>query len=226
MPRLPSTNGLKPLLLGAAILAALFMQHSRAHAQDIQTTVLAGGCFWCIESDFERVAGVIEAVSGFSGGSVENPSYRQVVQGGTGHLEVVEITYDADQVSYDQILNMFLRSVDPTDAGGQFCDRGPTYATAIFVETPAQRRAAQAAIAQAEADLGRDIVTPIRDAAPFYPADDYHQDYYLSDDIILTRFGPRRKSVAYDLYRQGCGRDARVLELWGDAAPFAQLHGG
>lgn len=220
MPRAPIRDPLKPLVLGVAMLLAVTLG-GKAHAQDLRTTILAGGCFWCIEADFEKVEGVTEVVSGFAGGSVENPTYRQVVNGGTGHLEVVEITYDADIVSYDQLLFSFLRSVDPTDPGGQFCDRGPTYATAIFVETPAERQTAQAAIAQAEADLGQGIVTPILDAAPFYPAEAYHQDYYQSSEIILTRFGPRRKNVAYDLYREACGRDARVRDLWGDVAPFA-----
>lgn len=221
MSRLPKANGLKPLILTAAILAGSLLHNGKAHAQDIQTTIVAGGCFWCVESDFERVDGVIEVVSGFTGGSVANPSYREVVAGGTGHVEAVEITYDAARISYDQILNMFLRSVDPTDAGGQFCDRGFSYTTAIFVENADERATAEAAIAAAEQALGQEIVTPINAAAPFYPAEAYHQDYYRSEDIILTRFGPRRKSVAYDLYRDACGRDARVLELWGSAAPFA-----
>jgi peptide-methionine (S)-S-oxide reductase len=215
------TQTWKTIALTAAIAVALFLQHGRAHAQDIRTTVVAGGCFWCVEADFERVAGVVEVVSGFAGGSVPNPSYDQVVSGGTGHLEVVEITYDAAQLSYAQLLDLFLRSVDPTDAGGQFCDRGPNYATAIFVETPEERRIAEAALAEAQRSLGQTVVTPVRNAATFYPAEAYHQDYYQSDDIILTRFGPRRKSVAYGLYREACGRDARVRELWGDAAPFA-----
>jgi peptide-methionine (S)-S-oxide reductase len=215
------TQTWKTIALTAAIAVALFLQHGRAHAQDIRTTVVAGGCFWCVEADLERVAGVVEVVSGFAGGSVPNPSYDQVVSGGTGHLEVVEITYDAAQLSYAQLLDLFLRSVDPTDAGGQFCDRGPNYATAIFVETPEERRIAEAALAEAQRTLGQTVVTPVRNAATFYPAEAYHQDYYQSDDIILTRFGPRRKSVAYGLYREACGRDARVRELWGDAAPFA-----
>jgi len=184
----------------------------------------AGGCFWCVESDFERVAGVIEVVTGFSGGTVANPSYREVTDGGTGHLEVAQITFDADILPYDRLLHLFLRSIDPLDAGGQFCDRGESYTTAIFVDTPADRRVAEAALAAASADLGRQVVTPIRAAAQFYPADAYHQDYYRQEDIVLTRFGPRRKSVAYALYREACGRDARVRALWGDAAPFV-AHG-
>jgi peptide-methionine (S)-S-oxide reductase len=220
MARTPLKDGLKIGALIGAMTMALLLQPGKAHAEDIRTTVVAGGCFWCVEADFEKVRGVVEVVSGFAGGSVPNPTYRQVVSGGTGHLEVVEITYDADRLSYDQILDLFLRSIDPTDAGGQFCDRGMSYTTAIFVETPQERAIAEAAIAEAEAELGQGVVTPIRDAAPFYPAEAYHQDYYRSDDLILTRFGPRRKSVAYDLYRTACGRDARIEELWGSDAPF------
>ncbi len=211
---------LKVVALGAAMLAALAFGADRAEAQDIQTTVVAGGCFWCVEADFERVQGVREVVSGFAGGSVANPTYREVVNGGTGHLEVVEITYDADVIAYERIIELFLRSIDPTDAGGQFCDRGESYTTAIFVENDRERQIARQEIAEAEAELGREIVTPVRDAAPFYPAEDYHQDYYRSQDIILTRFGPRRKEVAYDLYRDACNRDERIRDLWGPDAPF------
>lgn len=224
MPRLPHRAPIKALALTAAILAALMAQNGRAHAEDIRTAVVAGGCFWCVESDFERVPGVIEVVSGFAGGTVPDPSYRDVVAGGTGHLEVVEITYDADILPYDRLLHLFLRSIDPLDAGGQFCDRGQSYTTAIFVDTPADRRVAEAALAAASAELGQAVVTPIREAAPFYPAEAYHQDYYRSNEIILTRFGPRRKSVAYELYRGACGRDARVEQIWGAEAPF--IHHG
>lgn len=220
MPRAPIRDTIKIATLSAALLTALLLSPHKAHAQDIRTTVVAGGCFWCVEADFEKVSGVIEVVSGFAGGNVSNPSYRQVVNGGTGHLEVVEITYDANRIAYNQLIDLFLRSIDPTDAGGQFCDRGPSYATAIFVESAQERAIAEAAIAQAQAEIGRTIVTPVRNAARFYPADEYHQDYYRSDDVILTRFGPRRKSVAYDLYRTSCGRDARVREIWGASAPF------
>ncbi len=186
-----------------------------------QTAVVAGGCFWCVEADFEKVPGVIEVVSGFAGGSVANPSYKQVVAGGTGHYEVVEITFEDARISYDEILRLFLRSVDPTDAGGQFCDRGDSYRTAIFA-TPEQTSAAERAVAEAQAALGSTVVTPVLGAEPFYPAEDYHQDYYKSTDIILTRFGPRQKATAYDLYRESCGRDARVKAIWGDAAAFVK----
>lgn len=224
MPRSPIQETFKVFTLSLAILAGVTLHGSRAHAEDIRTTVVAGGCFWCVESDFERVAGVIEVVSGFAGGDVANPSYRDVVGGGTGHLEVVQITYDADILPYAGLLRLFLRSVDPLDAGGQFCDRGQSYTTAIFVEDARERDIARGAILEAEGSIGESIVTPIRDAAPFYAAEDYHQDYYRSSEVIITRFGPRRKSVAYDLYRTACGRDARVLEVWGQEAAFAADH--
>lgn len=216
----PISATLKTCTLALAIAAALVIQHRAAHAQNLQTAVVAGGCFWCVESDFERVDGVLGVVSGFSGGTVENPSYRQVTRGGTGHLEVVEITYDADVLPYDQLLHLFLRSVDPTDAGGQFCDRGDSYATAIFAANAEERTIAEAAIAEAQDALGQNIVTPIRDAAPFYAADDYHQDYYRSNAIVITRRGPMTRANAYQFYRESCGRDARVQELWGAEAPF------
>lgn len=213
-------NALKPGLLAAAILLGLAVQNKPAHATDLQTAVVAGGCFWCVEADFEKVRGVSEVVSGFSGGDVANPTYRQVVRGGTGHREVVEITFDADVISYDQLLDMFLRSIDPLDAGGQFCDRGFSYSPAIYA-TAAQAGAAEAAVSRAEGALGRSIAVPVESSAPFYPADAYHQDYYKQDGIILTRFGPQTKASAYKKYREACGRDDRVRAVWGDAAPFA-----
>lgn len=203
----------------AAMLATLCF--ATPSAAETRTAIFAGGCFWCVESDFERVEGVIEVVSGFTGGEVENPSYKQVVRGGTGHVEAVEITYDSDVVSYEELLHLFFRSVDVTDDGGQFCDRGFSYTTAIFAATPEETAAAEAAKAAAEAELGQPIVTPINAAKPFYLAPDYHQDYYKKDDVILTRFGPISKAKAYKRYREGCGRDQRVLEVWGDAAAFA-----
>lgn len=211
----------KPFLLALAIALGLAVQCAPAEAAPSKTAVLAGGCFWCVEADFEKVKGVKEVVSGFAGGAVANPTYKQVVRGGTGHYEAVEITYDPAVITYEQILHSFLRSVDPTDAGGQFCDRGDSYRTAIFVSNTVEKQTAEAAIAEAERALGKDIVTPVLNAVPFYPAETYHQDYYKSDDIILTRFGPRSKMKAYKLYRDSCGRDARVRQLWGSAAPFA-----
>jgi len=183
-----------------------------------KTAVVAGGCFWCVEKDFESVPGVTSVVSGFAGGKTEDPTYKQVTAGGTGHYEAVQITYDDSKLSYADLVRLFFRSVDPTDAGGQFCDRGDSYRTAIFVNGPAERAAAQAASAEAEQQLRAQIATKILPAGPFYAAEDYHQDYYKSGDIIITRFGPRTKASAYKLYRNACGRDARVQQLWGSAA--------
>ncbi len=207
-------------LIAGAIALGLFVHAGKAEAAETETLTVAGGCFWCVEADFEKVKGVKDAVSGFAGGIVANPTYKQVTAGGTGHYEVVQITYDPGVVSADQLLNLFFRSVDPTDAGGQFCDRGDSYRTAIFA-TPDQMAAAEEAKADAQAELSQPIVTPILPASDFYPADDYHQDYAKSSDVILTRFGPKSKAKAYIAYREACGRDQRVRELWGSAAPFA-----
>lgn len=182
---------------------------------------VAGGCFWCVESDFESVPGVREVMSGYTGGTVDNPTYKQVGKGGTGHYEAAEIDFDPQKVSYADLLQLFFRSVDPTDAGGQFCDRGDSYRTAIFVTNAEQRAAAEKAKSEAEAALGQKIVTPILDAKPFWKAEDYHQDYYKGSGIVLTRRGPKVQSEAYKFYRDACGRDARVKELWGSAAAFA-----
>lgn len=217
---MPQVQDIKLALLSFCIaLGMVVVCTKHSHAQERATITVAGGCFWCVEKDFESVAGVAEAVSGYTGGTVENPTYRQVVGGGTGHFEAVEITYDPSAVTRRQLYDLFFRSIDPTDAGGQFCDRGQSYATAIFA-SPEDRADAEAAKAAAEAELGQPIVTPVLDAHPFYEAEAYHQDYYKSDDLVLTRFGPISKAKAYKRYRAGCGRDARVEELWGSDAPF------
>lgn len=191
-------------------------------ARDIQTLIVAGGCFWCVESDFESVSGVRKAVSGYTGGSVQNPSYKQVTSGKSGHYEAVKITFDADVTSYKEMLHLFFRSIDPTDAGGQFCDRGDSYRTAIFVKNAKQRKIAETAKAEAQQFLNRKIVTPILAEKPFYKAEAYHQDYYKSQKTVLTRFGPQTKANAYKRYRKACGRDARVKSLWGSQAVFAK----
>ncbi|MEE9388197.1 MAG: peptide-methionine (S)-S-oxide reductase MsrA [Paracoccaceae bacterium] len=211
---------MKSIILTIAIGIGVFAQTHMANAAKLETTILAGGCFWCIESDFESVAGVTNVVSGYTGGTTKNPTYKKINKGGTGHYEAVQITYDPDQVSYDQLLHMFLRSVDPTDAGGQFCDRGDTYRTAIFTNGAVESAAATAAIAQAQADLGQTIVTPILAASRFYTAEAYHQDYYKGSKIVVTRRGPKSQENAYKFYRNACGRDQRVEQLWGSAAPF------
>ena len=165
--------------------------------------------------------GVISAVSGYTGGTVANPTYKQVSRGGTGHYEAVRITFDPDRVSRAELFRLFFRSVDPTDAGGQFCDRGDSYRTAIFVSDKGESAIAEQARAEAKAALGRKIVTPILPEGAFYPAEAYHQDYYKGSGLVLTRGGPKRQSSAYKFYREACGRDARVRQLWGSDAPFA-----
>jgi len=184
--------------------------------------VVAGGCFWCVEADFEGLDGVTEAVSGYTGGTKENPSYKEVVQGGTGHYEAVEIEFDPTIISLAEILYIFLRSVDVTDDGGQFCDRGESYRTAIFINRKMQNEEAKAAINKAEKELDRKIVTPIIKLKKFYIAEDYHQDYYKGENIVLTRYGPRKQSSAYKLYRKSCRRDETVKKLWGSSAQFTE----
>lgn len=211
----------KVVALGMGVtLAALSGASAETPPEATATAIVAGGCFWCVESDFHRVQGVSEIAVGFTGGTSEAPSYNDVVRGGTGHLEAARITFDPALISYDQILHLFFRSIDPLDAGGQFCDRGAHYTTAIFVSNADERARAEAAAAAASAELGRPVVTPIRDAMPFWPAESYHQGYHRSTSLVLTRFGPQTKAQAYKLYRAACGRDARVQELWGDDAPF------
>lgn len=188
------------------MIAILLTFAGPTYAENLQKTVFAGGCFWCVESDFDHVKGVVETVSGFAGGKVENPGYKQVVSGGTGHAEAVEITYDADIVTYDTLLHLFWRSVDPTDAGGQFCDRGDSYRTEVFVNSDQERKKATASKAAAQKDLGQKVVTQISELDKFYPAEKYHQNFY------------RKSPVRYKAYRKGCGRDKRVQMLWGAAA--------
>lgn len=213
---------LKTFALAGLIAMGLIAQSHKAKAAGTETLTVAGGCFWCVEADFESVRGVTEAVSGFAGGTTANPTYKQVIRGGTGHYEAVQITYDPDVVSRDRLLNLFFRSVDPTDAGGQFCDRGDSYRSAIFAGSPEDKAAAEKAKADAQKELGQTVVTPILGAATFYPADDYHQDYYKSSArLAVSSVGIGvQKAVAYKRYRKGCGRDARVKQLWSSSAAF------
>lgn len=211
---------IKTLALTVAIALGVVAHGQPAKAAQTEILTVAGGCFWCVESDFERVPGVKEVVSGYTGGALKNPTYKQVSRGGTGHYEAVQIQFDPSKVSRDQLLHMFFRSVDPTDAGGQFCDRGDSYRTAIFVSNKAEKATATNAKQQAQQALGQKIVTPILNAGPFYKAEGYHQDYYKGSKRVLTRFGAIKQSDAYKRYRKGCGRDARVKALWGAEAPF------
>ncbi len=205
---------MKNLLL--SMIAATLLTPTVASAQD--TLVVAGGCFWCVESDFESVEGVGDVVSGYTGGTTVNPTYKTLK--GSGHFEAVKIPYDPSQVSYRSLLDMFFRSIDVTDTGGQFCDRGPAYRTAVFVSNKAEQDIAVAARADAQAALGQKIVTPILQSATFYEAEGYHQDYYKGSKRVVTRRGIKKQSDAYKFYRNACGRDQRVEQLWGSDAPF------
>ncbi|WP_170368995.1 peptide-methionine (S)-S-oxide reductase MsrA [Ruegeria arenilitoris] len=212
---------IKLTLLFALIALALILRAQPSPAAGTETLTVAGGCFWCVEADFESVPGVIEAVSGYTGGTTPNPAYSQVTSGGTGHYEAVQITFDPARVSRETLLNLFFRSVDPTDAGGQFCDRGDSYRTAIFVSDTGEKALTERSKAEAQRALGQAIVTPVLSLGAFYPAEAYHQDYYKGKKLVFTRFGPKRQLNAYKAYRKACGRDARVRQLWGNAAPFA-----
>jgi peptide-methionine (S)-S-oxide reductase len=167
------------------------------------TAHFAGGCFWCMEPPFEKTKGVIAVISGYTGGATNGPSYEQVSAGGTGHYESVEVVYDPRQVTYAQLLEIFWRNVDPHDASGQFCDKGTQYRAAIFVANPDERRLAERSKQKAQAKLKQPVVTEILPASKFYPAEEYHQDYY------------KKNPVRYKFYRFNCGRDHRLGEVWG-----------
>lgn len=172
----------------------------------LQKAIFAGGCFWCMEPPFEKLDGVYQVTSGYTGGHVENPTYEQVSAGNTGHVEAVEIEFDPRILSYSDLLEVFWRQINPTDAGGQFVDRGPSYVSAIFVLDEEQRREAEASKRRLEESgrFDKPIVTEIRDAGPFYPAEEYHQDFYKKDPI------------RYQIYRANSGRDRFLDEVWGD----------
>jgi peptide-methionine (S)-S-oxide reductase len=206
-----------PRLVPVLAVAALALMAGGALAQQDATTMprdghalatFAGGCFWCMEPPYDKLDGVLATTSGYTGGDKAGPTYQEVSAGGTGHAEAVQVTYDPTKVSYEQLLEVFWRNVDPLDAGGQFCDRGDQYRTAIFVHDQEQRRLADKS-KQALVDSGRfaqPIVTEIVAAGPFYPAEDYHQDYY------------EKNPLRYKFYRWNCGRDQRLAEVWGEAA--------
>ena len=189
-----------------AVAALLALAASASFAQGpTAKATLAGGCFWCVEADFDKVPGVLSTTSGYIGGTVANPTYQQVSGNGTGHAEAVEIVFDPTKVSYAQLLEKFWRTIDPTTKDRQFCDAGTPYRTAIFTHDAAQAAAAQASLAALEKSkpFKDPIVTQIVPAGPFYVAEDYHQDYYT------------KNPVRYNYYRTSCGRDARLKQLWG-----------
>jgi len=174
-------------------------------APKIETAILAGGCFWCIEADYEKLDGVLDVVSGYIGGHIDNPTYQQVSAGNSGHIEAVKITFDANKISYAEILNFFWRHIDPTRDDGQFCDRGSQYRPAIFYETVNQKNEAIASRQQIEQikPFTEPLKVELIQASIFYPAEEYHQDYYMKNPL------------RYHFYRYNCGRDARVEQLWG-----------
>jgi methionine-S-sulfoxide reductase len=206
------TRPFVPVLAAAMALAAgtvVAEQDATATPEDGQAlATFAGGCFWCMEPPYDELEGVLATTSGYIGGSTADPTYQEVSAGGTGHAEAVQVTYDPAKVSYQELLEVFWVNVDPLDAGGQFCDRGDQYRTGIFVHDDEQRRLAEDS-KQALVDSGRfeqPIVTEIVAAGSFYPAEDYHQDYY------------EKNPLRYNFYRWNCGRDARLEQLWGAEA--------
>ncbi|WP_299477082.1 peptide-methionine (S)-S-oxide reductase MsrA [uncultured Roseibium sp.] len=200
-----------PLTFLAAFVSATPLASVQA-----ETAILAGGCFWCVESDLEKLPGVRDVVSGYAGGQTQNPTYKNYERG--GHREVVKVDFDETKISYGDLVGIFLRTVDVTDPGGQFCDRGFGYSTAIYPLDQKQAAAAKAEIDKANKSLGGKVVTPIESSAVFWPAEDYHQAYYKSNKRTLTRFGYVTRAEAYKGYRKACGRDARVKSVWGGEA--------
>ncbi len=190
-----------PLSLAALLLSL----GSHAGQDDSAVAVFAGGCFWCTEADFDKLSGVLETTSGYIGGSIENPTYEEVSSGRTGHIEAVQVRFDPRQTNYAKLLEAFWPTIDPVNGSGQFCDNGPQYRSAIFYLDAEQQRLAEASktALAASGRLAQPIATEILAATPFYPAEDYHQDYHTKNPL------------RYSYYRHGCGRDQRLKELWG-----------
>ncbi len=198
----------------AAVVGLLILGASPLFAQATEKATFAGGCFWCMEPPYDKLDGVLSTTSGYAGGTIANPTYQQVIAGGTGHLEVMQVTYDPSVITYEELLEVFWVNIDPTDAGGQFCDRGDQYQTAIFYHDEEQRLLAEESLIQVgdDTDFSFPIVTEIRELAAFYPAEDYHQDYYV------------KKPMQYRFYRTACGRDARLAHLWGEERTRIELN--
>jgi peptide-methionine (S)-S-oxide reductase len=196
------------LFLAAAILTGFALTgHTQAPKPAVAKATFAGGCFWCMEPPYDKLPGVISTTSGYIGGQKANPTYEEVSSGRTGHTEAVQVVYDPKKVSYEQLLDVFWHNIDPTVKNQQFCDVGSQYRTGIFYHDDEQRRLAEASNAALEKSkpFKAPIVTEITRAGEFYPAEEYHQDYYL------------KNPVRYKFYRNGCGRDARLEQLWGRA---------
>jgi len=195
--------GQQIISIAIALSLAFIASAAGQGASQQQIATFAGGCFWCVEADFDKVPGVLSTTSGYTGGQVANPSYEQVSHGGTGHAEAVEIAFDPAKVSYQKLLDVFWHNIDPLAKDRQFCDHGRQYRSAIFYRNDEQRRLAEAAKAEVAKRFKEPIATEIVPAGPFYKAEDYHQDYYSKNPI------------RYKFYRFNCGRDARLEELWG-----------
>ncbi len=172
-------------------------------AAQLQTAVFAGGCFWSMQHDMDPIPGVVSSVVGYTGGHLANPTYQDVTTETTGHYESIKVSYDPAKISYPALVARYLRTTDPTDSGGAFCDRGPSYRPAIFVADAAEKRAAEGAIAAAQTHLKAKIVTQVLPLGPFYPAEGYHQHY------------AQKNPLAYGAYRQGCGKDRVLKAIWG-----------
>jgi peptide-methionine (S)-S-oxide reductase len=198
------TAMMKRSLAAIALLAAAGIAGS-ARAET-QSAIFAGGCFWCVEEAFDAVPGVVATTSGYTGGTVANPTYRAVSAGGTGHFEAVKVDYDAARVSYDQLLETFWRNIDPFDPTGQFCDKGSSYRSGVFVATEQERAAAETTKAAIATRFDMPVATEILPEQAFYPAEDYHQNFYQTN--------PAR----YKYYKWGCGRAQRLEEIWGKPA--------
>lgn len=188
----------------AAVAACLVLATAHAAEDELAVATFAGGCFWCTESDFDKVEGVVSTTSGFIGGHKQNPTYKEVSSGGTGHTEAVQIRYDPDTVSYQELLDVFWVNHDPTTNERQFCDRGSQYRPGVFYYNDEQKRQAQAYKEAVESEVSFPVVTEITEATEFYPAEEYHQDYY------------KKNPLRYKYYRFSCGRDKRLEELWGE----------
>ena len=196
-----------------AVLVALSLYPTSSIAKT-ETAVFAGGCFWCVESDFDKVKGVISTTSGYAGGTMKNPTYRNH----EGNQEVVKVEFDPSIISLKQLIADFLRRTDVTDDGGQFCDRGDSYISALYYTNDDEKKIEDAEIKNAKAKLGQKIVTAVKSLNTFTAAENYHQNYYLGENRVFTRFGWVKQSYAYEQYRLGCGRDAQVKKVWGAMA--------
>lgn len=194
---------MRKLWIPLLALTAATLVSAEPRNESTASALFAGGCFWCMEPPYDKLDGVLSTTSGYAGGRTKNPTYGEVSSGSTGHLEVLQVEYDPSKVTYEELLDVFWRNIDPHDPRGQFCDKGEQYQAAIFALNDEQKAAAEASKAEVEAKLSEPVVTRILPAAKFYPAEDYHQDYY------------KKNPVRYRFYRWNCGRDQRLEQVWG-----------